>query len=108
MKSRACPRSSRLRVLSILSQLPVTIYPRWTSGLCGRRLTPAALLLACPLLWICDVFDRRLAALRYYRTAEATVCESQLRGETPKYWAGPEELLPRYADGILVGQLTEG
>ena len=62
--------------------------------------------LDCPIGEL--LFDRRLAALRDYRTAEATDCESQLSGETPKYWAGPEELLPRYAVGILVGQLTEG
>ncbi len=81
------------------------LRPVWGGN---RNLTVAALLLACPFLWICDAFDRRLAALRDYRTTEATVCESQLSGETPKYWADPEELLPRYAVGILVGQLTEG
>ncbi len=62
--------------------------------------------LDCPIGEL--LFDRRLAALRDYRTAEAAVYESQLSGETPKYWACPEELLPRYAVGILVGQLTEG
>ncbi len=39
---------------------------------------------------------------------QTTVCESQLRGDPPKYWASPEELLPRYADGVLVGRHTEG
>ena len=53
-------------------------------------------------------FVRRSTALRNRKTAETTVCESQLSGEPPKYWACPEELLPRYAVGILVGQLTEG
>ncbi len=42
------------------------------------------------------------------RDHQTAVYESLLRGEAPKYWAGPEELLPRYAVGILVGQLTEG
>jgi hypothetical protein len=81
------------------------LRPVWGGN---RNLTVAALLLACPLMWIGDELDRRSAALRDYRTAEATVCESQLSGETPKYWASPEELLPRYADGVLVGRHTEG
>ena len=34
------------------------------------QLTVAALLLACPLTWSGDELDRRLAALRDYRTAK--------------------------------------
>ena len=52
--------------------------------------------------------DRRSTPSVATDDAGRTVCESQLSGEAPKYWAGPEELLPRYAVGILVGQLTEG
>ena len=81
------------------------LRPVWGGN---RNLTAAALLLACPLMWMCDELVRRPVALRYRETTRRTGCESQLSGEAPKYWAGPEELLPRYAVGILVGQLTEG
>ncbi len=81
------------------------LRPVWGGN---RNLTVAALLLACPFLWICDAFDRRPTPSVRTDDAGRTVCESQLSGEAPKYWAGPEELLPRYAVGILAGQLTEG
>ena len=55
-----------------------------------------------------EEMDRRPTASVATDAAGRTDCESQLSGETPKYWASPEELLPRYAVGILVGQLTEG
>ncbi len=81
------------------------LRPVWGGN---RNLTVAALLLACPLMWSCDELDRRPTPSVAADDAGRTVCESQLSGETPKYWASPEELLPRYAVGILVGQLTEG
>ncbi len=43
------------------------LRPVWGGN---RNLTVAALLLACPLMWSGDEFDRRLAALRDYRTAK--------------------------------------
>ena len=54
------------------------------------------------------LLGRRPAALRYRGTTETAVCDSLLSEKPPKYWACPEELLPRYADGILVGRHTEG
>ena len=41
------------------------LRPVWGGN---RNLTVAALLLACPQMSSCDELDRRLAALRYYRT----------------------------------------
>jgi len=81
------------------------LRPVWGGN---RNLTVAALLLACPLMWSGDELDRRPTPSVAADDAGRTGCESQLSGETPKYWASPEELLPRYAVGILVGQLTEG
>ena len=81
------------------------LRPVWGGN---RNLTVAALLLACPFLWIHDALARRPTASIATDDAGRTGCESQLSGETPKYWASPEELLPRYADGVLVGRHTEG
>ena len=80
----------------------------WVSSGRDRNLTVAALLLACPLLWSGDELGRRPTPSVRTDGVEATVCDSLLREEPPKYWASPEELLPRYADGVLVGRHTEG
>ncbi len=77
--------------------------PRSREGLSASRVRRTAP--TCGTDW---KLDRRPTPSVRTDDARRTVCESLLRGETPKYWAGPEELLPRYAVGILVGQLTEG
>ena len=56
------------RVADLLMDLRPEIG--WAESGRDRYLTVAALLLACPQMWSCDELDRRLAALRYYRTTK--------------------------------------
>ena len=77
------------------------LRPVWGGN---RNLTVAALLLACPLLWSCRCVSPPPSGPAVPQDHHTAVYESQLRGETPKYWACPEELLPRYADGVLEGR----
>ena len=57
---------------------------------------------------VAELLVRRSTAPQYCKTAETAVCASLLSDEPPKYWACPEELLPPYAVGVLVGRHTAG